>query len=74
MQRVVNFLAGLLIGGLVGAVAALLFAPMSGDELRGEVQNRTDQVVTDIRTAMDEERKRLEAELEAMKRGEIKIA
>ena len=74
MQRVVNFLAGLLIGGLVGAVAALLFAPMSGDELRGEVQNRTDQVVTDIRTAMDEERKRLEAELEALKRGEIKIA
>jgi gas vesicle protein len=74
MQRVLNFLAGLLIGGLVGAVAALLFAPMSGDELRGEVQNRTDQVVTDIRTAMDEERKRLEAELEALKRGEIKIA
>ena len=29
-----NFLAGLLVGAAIGAIAALLFAPKSGQELR----------------------------------------
>ena len=73
MQRFIGFLAGLLSGALVGAAVALLFAPMSGDELRSEAQHRVEQTVADIRSAVDEERKRLETELEALKRGEIKI-
>jgi gas vesicle protein len=74
MQRFLNFMAGLLIGALVGAVAALLLAPMRGEQLRAEAQNRADKLVGDIRSAVEEERKRLEAELEALKRGEIKLA
>ncbi|GAJ99426.1 YtxH domain-containing protein [Geomicrobium sp. JCM 19055] len=32
-----DFLIGTLIGGIVGASAALLFAPKSGKELRGDI-------------------------------------
>ncbi|MBU1877645.1 MAG: YtxH domain-containing protein, partial [Chloroflexi bacterium] len=32
------FLAGLILGGLIGAVAALLFAPQSGEETRRQLQ------------------------------------
>ena len=73
MSKFFSFLGGLLIGALVGSVIALLYAPMSGDQLRGEAQSRAEDVITDIRTAVAEERKRLETELEALKRGEIQL-
>ena len=34
-------LGGLLIGGLIGAGTALLFAPQSGERTRAEIQNKT---------------------------------
>jgi gas vesicle protein len=74
MQKIGNFLLGLLVGALAGAVLGLLFAPSSGEELRQDIQTRADQVATDVRTAIAEERERLETELEALKKGEIKIA
>lgn len=73
MSKFFSFLGGLLIGALVGSVIALLYAPMSGDQLRGEAQTRAEDVIADIRTAVAEERKRLETELEALKRGEIQL-
>jgi len=73
MSRFMSFLAGLLAGALVGAIIALLFAPMSGEELRSEAQARADKVIGDVRKAVDEERKRLQNELEALKRGEIQL-
>ena len=73
MSKFLSFLGGLLIGALVGSVIALLYAPMSGDKLRGEAQTRAEDVIADIRTAVADERKRLETELEALKRGEIQL-
>ena len=35
-----DFLAGFLVGALVGAAAALLFAPMSGDETRVMIREK----------------------------------
>ncbi len=40
-----NFLKGLIIGGLIGAVAALLLAPKSGRETRADICNRTDELL-----------------------------
>jgi len=34
------FLAGLILGGLIGAVVALLFAPQSGEETRRQLQEK----------------------------------
>ncbi|KAF9118235.1 hypothetical protein BGX30_004721 [Mortierella sp. GBA39] len=41
-----NFLKGVFIGGLLGAAAALLFAPKTGRELRGDLSDKL-SVVTD---------------------------
>jgi hypothetical protein len=74
MRQVSNFITGLLLGALVGAALGLLFAPSSGQELREDFQSRADKVSTDVQSAIARERKRLEAELEALKRGEIRVA
>jgi gas vesicle protein len=73
MQKFFSFLAGIFSGLLVGAVSALLLAPMSGEELRTEAQARGNKLVEDIKSAVAEERQRLEEELEALKRGEIQV-
>jgi len=74
MKQFFAFLTGMLTGALVGAVTALLLAPMSGDQLRQQAQGQFEDTMKDIRTTVEEERRRLEAELESLKRGEIKIA
>lgn len=40
-SRVKSVLSGLLIGGLIGAGTALLFAPQAGQETRAAIQNKT---------------------------------
>ena len=40
-SRVKPILSGLLIGGLLGAGTALLFAPKSGEKIREDIQNKT---------------------------------
>jgi len=74
MQKFFNFLAGIFMGAVVGAVAGVMMAPASGDELRDQFQNRADDMVADLKDAVSSERKRLEAELESLKRGELKVS
>jgi gas vesicle protein len=35
---------GFLVGGIAGAVTALLYAPKSGKELRGDIKRKTDEL------------------------------
>lgn len=52
-SRVKPVLSGLVLGGLIGAGAALLFAPHSGQETRAEIRNKTmefrDQTVDTVK-------------------------
>ena len=43
-NSVIGFLAGAMIGGAVGAVAALLLAPKTGREMRGELADRSEDM------------------------------
>lgn len=45
-----SFLAGVFIGGLIGAAIGLLMAPSSGEELRGQLNEYVDE----RRAAFDE--------------------
>ena len=58
---VVNFLAGLGLGALIGAVTALMLAPKSGTETRQDIANaaddfkkKADKVVHDLSESSEE--------------------
>jgi len=40
-----DFLKGVLIGGLIGAAAGILFAPKSGKETREDIARKTDEII-----------------------------
>ena len=68
MRRFMAFLTGSFCGALVGAVAALLLAPYSGEELRQRTRERLDTFRDDVREAYDARREQLESELEALRK------
>jgi gas vesicle protein len=39
---------GFLVGGIAGAVTALLYAPKPGKELRGDIKRKTDEIKEDV--------------------------
>jgi len=62
-----NFLAGAVMGALVGATTAILLAPSSGDTLRTEIRGRGEKFLDQMRAAATEQRAELEAQLEKMR-------
>ena len=71
MRKVFSLLIGLLAGALVGAAAAILLAPYSGQELQGRVRSRLQGLIEEGRKAALARREELEAELEAFTRGTV---
>lgn len=49
-----SFVAGLVIGGLIGAAIGLLLAPESGEDMRGQVGDFVDERVRDFGDAVNE--------------------
>jgi gas vesicle protein len=49
-----KFLAGLLFGGVLGGVAAFLFAPKSGKELRTDIQKTGNKAIHETEAFLDE--------------------
>jgi gas vesicle protein len=43
----VHFFKGLLIGGALGALAGILFAPKSGKEMRSDIKKKGNKIVKD---------------------------
>ena len=63
MQKVSSFISGARLGALIGAAAALLLTPSSGDELREQIQERAQYVQDEVRTAASQRRTELERQL-----------
>jgi len=67
MRRTMSFLIGAAIGGFFGAAAALLFAPLSGRDLRIQISDRTQAFAADIRQAANTRRIELQERLEVLR-------
>jgi gas vesicle protein len=55
-----TFLAGLVLGGLVGAAVAMLMAPASGPDTRRQIRERSVELRSQAEHQMEEARKRAE--------------
>ena len=69
MSKFTNFVLGAMIGGLVGSLIALLFAPGSGAETRQKIMEAGSKIRLEVSEAMDAKRQELEAELAVMRKG-----
>lgn len=67
MQRFFSFVAGAMCGAALGAVAALLLAPLSGRELQEHGRARADQIAAEVRRAYEEKQAELKAQFEELK-------
>ena len=67
MRRMFGFLIGVFAGGLVGAVMALLLAPESGEHLRGQLRDRGQTFLNDIRHSADARRIELRRRLDTLR-------
>lgn len=67
MNKFWNFAGGLILGLLVGTAAGLLLAPKPGDEMRKEIQQEIDDILTEARKASDLRRQELEDEFSRLR-------
>jgi gas vesicle protein len=67
MKRILGFSIGVTLGGMVGAILALLFAPTSGLELRTQIDTKVQTFAEDIRQAAHSRRIELQERLEVLR-------
>lgn len=63
MKGLLSFLSGAVMGSLVGATLAILFAPASGEELREQMRERADYIQNEMKQAAASRRAELEREI-----------
>jgi gas vesicle protein len=69
MNKMFSFVAGAFCGAIVGATAAILLAPASGEDLRSEMVNRWDEALAEAKQAMEDTRLELQAQFDQMQKG-----
>ena len=48
-----NFFKGFLFGGVIGAVLGILFAPKTGQEIRREITDESEKLVTKLKSDLE---------------------
>ncbi len=69
MNKSLSFIAGALCGAVVGATAAILLAPSSGQDLRHDMVLRWEEALSEARQAMEDTRLELQSQFEQMQKG-----
>ena len=68
MRGFFSFVQGAILGGAIGAAVGILLAPMSGEQLRQTIKDRTSYVIEEGRRAAEAKRLELEQEFAEMRR------
>lgn len=63
MQKVFGLFMGIIAGAVIGGVVTLLLTPSSGEELRGQIRERSQSFVDEIKDAAKERQLELEERL-----------
>ena len=58
---------GIFVGGLDGSTIALLMAPETGEELRGQIRARGENFFSDVQHAADERKIELRQKLDELR-------
>ena len=66
MRGFFSFVQGAILGGAIGAAAGILLAPLSGEQLRQTIKDRTSYVIEEGRRAAEAKRLELEQEFAEM--------
>ncbi len=74
MDDALDFLAGLVLGAVVGGAVALLLAPRPGSETQAILRRQIEEVVEEGRRAAAERRAELEAQFAEAKRVPTDLA
>ena len=76
MNKSGDFMAGLVVGGLIGTVVGILYAPKSGRETREEIGQKADELLAKVKEeyeyAAENSRKTYEAAVKRLKALEEK--
>jgi len=67
MKRLGKFLFGAMLGGFLGSMIVILYAPDSGEETRDALRYRVENLVNQIKEAVNERRQELMKEIETYK-------
>jgi gas vesicle protein len=67
------FMRGAILGGIVGAVMAIWYAPRSGREMRRLLQGRRRELVTEVEQTAAQMRRQIEGEsvVESIEAGKV---
>ena len=74
MRKFMSFLAGVLLGSITGSVVALLFAPTSGENVRGQAKDRYHMIEVEVRKAAADRRSELEKQLAELRKPQAPTA
>ena len=66
MRKAMAFIFGAVMGGVIGAVTALMLTPYSGEELKTVIQKEVDSISHEIKEAAIKKRAELEEQLEEL--------
>lgn len=56
-----KFFTGFFVGGILGTVMAILYAPMDGRKLRKKIVRTTDDILDDVNDYIDSSRRKAES-------------
>jgi len=69
MRKMLSFVSGAVLGGLVGATLALLLAPSSGMALQDKMRQSYEELKSEVQKAASDRRKELTVQLETLRKG-----